>query len=136
MATTNSASAARHLPYLEKGALILSFFPTIVGLRILIEPQFALRVLQFPTPSSAADRNLVYGLVRLFGARDLAIGVTAMALWYYGHRKSLGAAILSGAILTVTDGIVSGQVIGKGQWIHWGFVPLNLGLGLGLLEWI
>ena len=136
MATSNSLISPRHVPYLEKGALVLSFFPTLVGLRILAEPQWALQVLGFPTPGSSEDRKLVYGLARLFGARDLAIGVTTTALWYYGHRKSLGAAILSGAILTVTDGIVSGQVIGRGEWFHWSFVPLNLGLGLGLLGWV
>ena len=80
--------------------------------------------------------------MRLFGARDIAVGLTTLAIWYYGdgrggaNHKVLGLAMLAGSLIVAVDGWVSRLVIGKGEWNHWGFVPLNIAIGVGLLGWV
>ena len=61
--------------------------------------------------------------MRLFGVRDLAIGLSVLSIWYYGEGasgyKMLGCAMLAGALMVAVDGSVSRDVTGKGVWRHW-----------------
>lgn len=140
MAANNSFIPASYTPYLANASAVVAAVPTAVGALILAKPQFAFDILSFPPPTALSDHTLALGLSRIFGARDLAVGITTFAIWWSGRKANgntknhlLGVAMLSGALMVVTDGFVSRSVIGKGEWTHWGFAPLNIGLGLGLL---
>ena len=108
---------------------------SITGLVAIINPSQRLALFEFPSPINTKDRELAHGLVRVAAARDLAFGLTSLATWYFGSRQAFGCALLTGALLTATDGFVSRRVIGGNEWKHWMFTPLNLLLGIGLLGW-
>ena len=140
MAIPNSIVPPTYLPYLANTAAVISILPTITGLAALVRPQLGHTVFSFPKPTTPRDQNLVLGLFRIFGVRDLAIGLTTLAIWHYGEGaagyKTLGVAMLTGGLLVATDGWVSKEVIGKGEWTHWSFLPFNVGIGVALLGWV
>ena len=140
MAASNSLIPPTSLPYLANTAAVISLLPTFIGFGALIRPQIGLTIFSFPAPTSPNDQTLVLGLMRIFGARDLAVGLTTLAIWYYRQGiagdKALGCAMLAGGLLVATDGWVSKEVIGKDEWKHWWFLPLNIGIGVALLGWV
>lgn len=74
-------------------------------------------------------------LLLFWASRDLYMGLTAMAAWYEGDRRSLGWMYLIGAGVAVSDGIMSQREVGAGAWKHVMWVPVVIGIGGGLLGW-
>ena len=133
-ATTSSMVSSATLPYLANTAACISMIPCILGICILISPQWGLDLLHFPTPTNAKDRTLVHGLMRMFAARNLAIGTLMLTIWQYGEGLArltlLGLGMLATFPMAATDGWVSKVVTGGGQWQSWALVPVNAGIGL------
>lgn len=125
-----------YLPYLANTAAAIAIVPTTVGIGLLFRPQLGLSFLSFQEPTALKDKAVAHGLMRLIGARDLAIGLTTFAVWNSGDLRTLGWTMLSGAIFIMVDGWVSRDVNGRGEWTHWAFVPMNVGIGATLLGWI
>lgn len=138
MASTASMISPTTLPYLANAAAVFSIMPTAVGIGALFRPQWGVNLWTFPTPANPKDKLVVHGLMHVFGSRDLAVGLSGLLAWYYaeGNYKPLGGIMLAGTVMVITDGFVARKVNGTGQMIHWPFMPLNIGLGLGLLGWI
>ena len=107
-----------------------------MGLTLYCTPNLPLAMLQFPMPSAIEAQKLMYSLIYLYGARDLALGVAMLGVWYTGHRKALGWVTLAGSSLAIFDGFVSRYQIGRGEWNHWSILPPCVGLAAGLLDWI
>ena len=130
-----------YLPYLANTALCMCSVPCFFGIGVLISPEWGLKQASWPIPTNSKDRTLVYGIMRLFGIRDLSLGLTVLAIWYYGEGvrgyKTLGWGMLAGALLPLTDGFVSRSMVRGPEWtMHWPFVPVMAGVGAGLLGWI
>lgn len=58
-----------------------------------------------------------------------AIFVTA----FYGHRKALGWIMVAVGAVAGVDGYVVRDVVGRGEWTHWGYAPGVITLGALLL---
>jgi hypothetical protein len=106
------------------------------GINALIRPESALALLRFPEPSDLEAQKLTRSLIYLYGARELSLGLTVLSLWYSGYRKPLGWVILAILPIVIGDGLASLHQIGGGEWSHWVFAPVCLGIGAGLLGWI
>lgn len=113
-------------PYLSYIALFTSLFPLCLGINALIQPRSALSVLEFAPPSSDADKKLVDNLLRLYGVRDVFLGLSIITVTFLGHKKATGWLLLWGSGVVTMDGVVAGDQIGRGEWNHWSFAPVML----------
>ncbi len=123
-------------PYIVRGALGIALLPGFFGLNALLRPEAALRSVQFPVPSATADpqsRKLVRGLMRIYGIRNVVFTYFLTLTWYRGDVRLLGFGLLGALPLVLTDGLVSREIIGGGEWSHWGFAPVIAGVAAGLL---
>lgn len=122
------------LRYYANTAAALGVFITGINIFGLSQPRWTLTQLGFPLPMAATDRSLVDGMTRMFCGTRIAVGVSMLGMWYHGNTKALGVSMLAGSVMAVADGLVSRSVVGKGQWMHWGFLPVSFVVGFGLLE--
>lgn len=128
------------LPYLAGFAAINGLVPTAIGILTLFDTRFGHKILDLPNIKDPKDAVVINGLLLMFGARDLAIGLTTIATWYLGCKggrtsgyPALGSIMLGGALMTVVDGMVARRVNGRGEWGHWSFTPVLGGIGLALV---
>lgn len=117
-----------------------SVFATIFvgfGINAMIRPRNALEFFEFEAPVSFADQTVVDGLMVVYGARDIFMGVAIYSAAYWGNRKSLGWIMLAGSAVAFVDGAVCKVYVGKGEWGHWSYAPFLTLIGsilLGLLD--
>lgn len=52
---------------------------------------------------------------------------------WYGHRKALGWILVTLGAVAFVDGWVVKDLVGRGEWNHWGYAPLVSTLGALLL---
>lgn len=121
------------LRYYANTAGVLGAFITTINLYGVLQPRATLAALGFPLPLAPTDRTLVGGITRMFCGTRVALGVTMLAMWYHRDHKALGVSMVAGSIMAIVDGIVSRSVTGKGEWMHWGSLPVSFVVGLGLL---
>ncbi|GAA5906796.1 hypothetical protein JCM6882_006832 [Rhodosporidiobolus microsporus] len=117
-------------------AVLGGVFCILAGVNAFRDPAHALSVFHFDLPSptlSPSDHQLVVSLLRVYGARDIFMGVVTFATAYYGSRKALGWVMLSGAAVAAVDGAVCWRANG-GEWTHWGFVPVLGSAGAVLMS--
>ncbi|USW49430.1 hypothetical protein Slin15195_G027490 [Septoria linicola] len=120
---------------LFKVAGLVSLFPFTLGLIGAIRPYSGFKIFGFPEPSTAEGRKTGANLLLFWASRDLYMGLTAMAAWHEGDRRSLGWMYLIGAGVAISDGIMSQGQVGAGAWKHVMWVPVVVGIGGGLLGW-
>jgi hypothetical protein len=120
------------LPLLAAGGLTV--LPIGLGINAMFRPQSALSIFQFPLPSTPADQRLALGLFRMYGARNFSMGMAAGIMAYHGHAKALGWYMIGSSVVAFVDGVASKEVIGSGEWAHWVFVSVSVGLGAWLLS--
>ncbi|KAI6351439.1 hypothetical protein MCOR25_009929 [Pyricularia grisea] len=72
---------------------------------------------------------MVYRMMVIYGVRNLFMGSAIFSASLNGHTSTLGWLLASVGAVTFTDGFVCG----KGEWNHWGFVPIATGTGALLL---
>lgn len=122
---------------LPNTALLFGLVPTFIGVATILYPRFGLlHVFEAKLPAAPQDQKLVDGLMRLFGARDMYLGLTTITAWYMGQRAVMGYLLFLGCGVVTVDGIVQKQQTGNGEWKHWSFVPVMAGLGAGLVGWL
>ena len=127
-----------YLPYFANAAAIVAILPCFLGFRVLLQPAWGFSNFSFPKPSTQKDEAVAYGLMRVIAARNLAVGLITLAIWYAGSGsyQALAVAKLGECLMVTVDGWVSLQVNGGGTLVHWAFIPVSLGTGLPLLGWI
>jgi len=131
---TSSLSQSSYLP------LVASAFATIFvgfGINAILRPSNALTFFEFPYPTSPSDAKLIDGLMVVYGARDIFMGLAIYAAAYFGDRKSLGWMLIAGSGVAFVDGYVCKAYTGNGEWNHWGYAPMLTAVGsllLGLLD--
>jgi len=124
-------------PVLPNIAMTLLAIPALVGTFSLLLPRTALaKVFDFPLPAKQTDQAVVVSLTQLFGARDTFMSGAALGAWYTGDRMMLGYLCMLAAGVSVVDGVAQAGVSGPGsEWKHWWLVPVEAGIGAGLMGW-
>lgn len=134
--STPTTTSQIPLHYYANTGAALGCFITGINIYGAIRPRTTLSQLGFPLPIAPTDRTLVDGLVRMLCGTRIALGAGLLAMWYHGNYKALGLSSIAGSVMAVMDGFVSRSVIGKGEWMHWGALPVGLLVGVGLLGWL
>jgi Domain of unknown function (DUF4267) len=129
MASTNISQSIS----LRVAAGSISAIMVGLGVNAIFRPQTALELLQFPKAATPADQKLVDSLMRIYGARNIAMSLGQGITAYFGHTKALAWILLGNSIVAIVDGFISKDQIGRGEWNHWGFIPVSVGLGSALL---
>jgi hypothetical protein len=111
----------------------ISVFPIVLGINAIARPQTALEILQFPAPIGPADQKLVDNMMRVYGARNISMGLAQGITAYFGHAKAVAWILIANSITAIVDGFVSKDQIGGGEWNHWGFLSVSFGLASLLL---
>ncbi|KAI7347495.1 hypothetical protein KC320_g7193 [Hortaea werneckii] len=88
----------------------------------------------FAAAGSAAkysDDPVVLTFILLYAIRDIfiAAALNAAAFLDVNDGKLLGLILIFGGCTAVGDGLVCKTVIGFGEWDHFGYAPMLLGLG-------
>ena len=115
---------------------ILRITPTIFGtifiafgINALLNPASALSFFELPYPTLPAQKQLVDVLLAVYGVRDVFMGLALYAAAYFGDRKILGWITVFAGSVAFADGAICKVMVGKGEWGHWGYAPVVLGLG-------
>jgi hypothetical protein len=117
-----------------------SIFATIFigfGINAILRPENALEFFEFQALASTADKNLIDGLMIVYGVRDIFMGVALYSAAYFGSRKSLGWILIAASGVAFVDGFVCQIYAGNGEWNHWGYAPILTVVGsvlLGVLD--
>jgi len=101
---------------LPNTAAVFGLIPCALGINAILRPRTALDIFQFPLPTSPEAQKLTDNLLRIYGARDISMGLATLIAWYFDDRKVLGWLMISGCVVTTVDGWVSRMQIGKAEW--------------------
>lgn len=127
-----------HSPALTYTALAIG--TTFVGFSInaLVRPASALSFMadqKLPpqTPSTEKEYKVIKTLLHFYAARNAFMGLGIYVAAYAGERSVLGALVVLGGGVAFADGLACKVDTGRGEWDHWGYAPVLVGVGLGLL---
>ena len=107
------------------------------GINAMLRPIAALAFFELQTQAAAADKTLLDSLSIVYGVRDIFVGVAIFATAYFGERRALGWILVAASGVALVDGWVCWAKVGKGEWNHFGYAPVVLGVGcvvLGILD--
>ncbi|KAH4917530.1 hypothetical protein HBH70_019220 [Parastagonospora nodorum] len=107
------------------------------GLTYMLYPRIGYSLYGFSaSPSSTSEWAVMERIMILYGAKDLFMGAAIFASTWFGTRKSAGMILIAGGLCAGLDGVVVKNEAGTGEWNHWGYGSVMVGLGgsmLGLL---
>ena len=106
------------------------------GINAILRPRNGLEFFEFQPPASASDREMVDGLMIVYGARDIFMGVAIHAAALFGNRQTLGWIMIASSAVAFVDGAVCRAYSG-GEWNHWSYAPfltLTGSLLLGIFD--
>lgn len=132
MTTSIISSTSQLLP---NTAAVIGLVPTALGINAILRPRAALGLLEFAAPKEPESQKLVDNLMRIYGGRDVAIGVPLLLAWYFEDRKILGWLLITGAFTASVDAWATRLQNGKGEWNHLPFAAIGVALGGGILGW-
>ncbi|KAF5253511.1 hypothetical protein FANTH_1582 [Fusarium anthophilum] len=118
--------------YLNRATHVVSLIPALFGINLLTRPEATLQSFQYPIPTDPQAKKLVRGLARIYGCRNLVVSFLFFNISLTGDRKLMSFGYLGALAMCVTDGLVARNVVGHGEWQHWSFAPLCIGLLIGL----
>ncbi|KAJ4184915.1 hypothetical protein FALCPG4_002419 [Fusarium falciforme] len=121
--------------FIYRGALVIGFLPSFFGLNALLRPEASLKSVEFPVPEDPELRKLVFGLMRIYGIRNVVVSFAFTLIWLTGNKRLVGLGLVGALSMAITDGLVSKSVTGGGEWNHWSFVPVIGGFVAGLFGW-
>ncbi|GKU07572.1 hypothetical protein FLAG1_10442 [Fusarium langsethiae] len=122
-------------PILFNGALGLGLFLSGLGLNASFRPDAHLKALEFPIPKDPEARKFSHALMRIWGIRNISVGLLIALIWTSGDEILMAKALSISITLPVTDGFVSRIIIGGGETQHWVFPPLLAVFSAGLFGW-
>lgn len=88
------------------------------------------------SPGHRQQRKAFLALARIYGSRNVMLGLLVMAIRLSGDRRLMGWSMLLGCLEPLGDGLIQLSLTGAGVMKHWVFVPVTLGVGAGLLGWL
>lgn len=80
--------------------------------------------------AATADPVLIDALMIAFGAKLIGSAMAIFATALYGSRKALGLILIAGGAVAGVDGWVCLKYVGTGEWNHWGYGSVMIGVGL------
>lgn len=110
------------------GAISLGF-----GINSILNPMSEISFFELQDLAATADPILIEALMIAFGAKLIRAALAVFAAAFYGSRKALGCVLIAGGGVAGLDGWVCLNFVGKGEWNHWGYGGMMVGLGLVLL---
>lgn len=124
---------------LAMGTTFLGF-----SLNALLRPAHALTFMaDQKMPKSEDERKLVRTLVHFYAARNgfMGAGIIYAALnststLSPGRKEVLGVLMVLAGGVAFGDGLACKVNVGKGEWDHWGYAPILVAIGAGLLGWM
>jgi hypothetical protein len=123
--------------YLANTAVGFSAFILLNNTYILSNPTAGLKQLGFKLPAASKDdpetKNLAEGLLQMNAATRITLGFTSVAMWYYRDYRAMGWSMIGGCVMAVVDGWVADRMGLSNKWVHWGFAPVGVAIGGGLL---
>ncbi|KAF2826112.1 hypothetical protein CC86DRAFT_350551 [Ophiobolus disseminans] len=124
---------SRHpaLPYISSlfGCIFLFF-----GVTYISNPVQGFSFLGFTsTPTTPYDWDLMQRVMVLYGAKDLFMAAAILSSTWFGTRKSAGMVLVAGGLCAGVDGWVVGDQAGTGEWGHWGYGMVMVGVGAGMM---
>ncbi|KAI0125749.1 hypothetical protein BJ170DRAFT_446035 [Xylariales sp. AK1849] len=128
-----SLAGNSHTHLFANASFFVALMPTFVGINAILRPASALSMLKFSAPPQPEGQKLARSLLQMHGARNLTKGLMMLGIWYSGDYTTLGYAMLAQMPVAIVDGFMSRSQIGGGEWGHWPFALVGLGLGLGCL---
>ena len=131
MPTRLSQSTSLRLSASVFGTIFVAF-----GINAILRPVSGLSFFPYepPAPSTSEyTKQLVDDLMKIYGVRDVFMGVAIWAAAYYGERRALGWIMLAGSSVAFADGAIVGASVPGGEWNHWSYAPILTVVGLTLL---
>lgn len=127
---------------LPNAVAALSVLATSVGLVSIIDPMEAIPQfgLSYPAQHNYQTMSLSVALTRVYGVRNMSMGLINLAIWWNGRksgdvawRHALGWAMIMNLGTPIVDGMMCEAQGKTSGWKHWVFVPVAAALGAGLL---
>ncbi|KAJ3537573.1 hypothetical protein NM208_g6255 [Fusarium decemcellulare] len=122
-------------PIIFNGSLGLGLMLVGLGLNASLRPDAHLKSLEFPVPSEPLAKKFSHALMRIWGIRNISVGLLISIIWTTSDEKLMGKALSAALTLPITDGFVSRIVIGGGEFQHWMFPPVLVVMIAGLFGW-
>lgn len=122
-------------PSLLNTATAFGIFQLTIGLTGVFQPRVMLNLWGFKDTAtqSAKEKTVSESLMRISALRNTALGLIIVAGRNFADSKTLGLVVLADVVVASGDGFVQKQITGDGEWKHWSFVPVGLGMGMLLL---
>jgi hypothetical protein len=120
-------------PYLINTAGVIGHLLVLGGSGSILSPRSVIGAFGLDTPSTPEAQKLVDLLVPLYGFREVSLGLSMVAVWRYGSVRTLGWTTLSVVVTALGDGWIARKQRKGLEWVHWGLIPVALGVGAGLL---
>ena len=122
-------------PIIFNGSLGLGLMLVAMGTNATLRPNAHLKSLEFPVHSEPQLKKLNHALMRIWGIRNISVGLLLSILWTTGDERLMGMGLCVSLGLPITDGFVSRLLIGGGETQHWVFPPLLMVMIAGLFGW-
>ena len=95
--------------YTAAVAAIFGLFLVVSNLLTLIKPSSGLEQLGFGTQSGPlqghdTNQKLAQGLMRMFAASRLVIGLTQISAWWFTEHRVLGCQLIFSSVMGAVDG--------------------------------
>ncbi|KAI1053484.1 hypothetical protein LB506_012489 [Fusarium annulatum] len=119
-------------PIIFNGSLGLGLMIVGLGLNATLRPNDHLQRLEFPIPSEPLAKKFSLALMRIWGIRNITVGVLISIIWTTGDENLMAKALSAALAMPITDGFVSRIIIGGGETQHWVFPPLLVVMIAGL----
>lgn len=120
-------------PYLVNSAGVLGHLLVVGGSAAIFSPRSVIGAFGLDSPSTPESQKLIDLLIPLYGFREVSLGLSMVAVWRYGNIKTLGWTTMAVAITALGDGWIARKQRKGVEWVHWGLMPIAVGLGAGLL---
>ncbi|KAL4917410.1 hypothetical protein BDW62DRAFT_184016 [Aspergillus aurantiobrunneus] len=124
-------SISQH-PGLRIGTQAFALMAFGFGVNAILRPEHALSFFEWEMPQSLPERQLVEGLLYVYGVRDIFWGLATYIASAYGSRQTAGLTLVAGSAVAFADGFIC-WTWGKGQWGHWSYAPMFTVVGAALL---
>ncbi|KAG9653631.1 hypothetical protein KCU98_g8039, partial [Aureobasidium melanogenum] len=110
-------------------------FQLTLGLIGVFRPRVMLQeIWGFKLPTKPGQEQLLIEcLQQLYGIRNIALGLMILAVRTFADSRTLGWVLMTDMLVAIGDGIIQKKGTGGGEWKHWSFVPLGVGMGMLLL---
>ncbi|KAF5010616.1 hypothetical protein FDECE_3218, partial [Fusarium decemcellulare] len=92
-------------PIIFNGSLGLGLMLVGLGLNASLRPDAHLKSLEFPVPSEPLAKKFSHALMRIWGIRNISVGLLISIIWTTSDEKLMAKALGAALTLPITDGV-------------------------------